>query len=388
MPDRSNALGREAWRVLRELVRETLKRKGAGSAVERDLGAIDLAFDWRPGEEGPDAEDGFARSLVDAVDRRVDEAVEHALRFRPGRAWCFRCKDAACEHAAPRDSREVLAGYGPTGTPSWAEFGQWALDRKHPEVDRLYADPPGLIGIVQRAGETDRRMLPAFREGRFRPLAQATVGYWSFADHPADGRGALALTFQVAATPRSGRGWRLGLNTIGRAPGGEPLDRLWERRTDLPWRKAVNWAQAALRSVATDGSRNRKRVEDRVDGILEGFVRRLLREERARCRRTRHASERHLSRSRPTGLAVKDARETPVERWLMDVRQGTWVVLGDRGRTHFFNEDGKLVSSVRYRRDAIDRKRRAGAWKPAAAADVHRLRNRLVGDSGDVERAD
>ena len=42
---------------------------------------------------------------------------------------------------------------------------------------------------------------------------------------------------------------RVGLNLIGLTPAGENLDLLWERQDELPWRRAVRWAQSALALV-------------------------------------------------------------------------------------------------------------------------------------------
>jgi hypothetical protein len=54
------------------------------------------------------------------------------------------------------------------------------------------------------------------------------------------------------------------------------------------------------------------------------------------------------------------------------------VVLGDRGRTHFFTPEGRLVSSVRYSRDAIERKRKTGLWRPLAASQAAAMKEALL----------
>ena len=100
-----------------------------------------------------------------------------------------------------------------------------------------------------------------------------------------EGPGVLALTFQVTGWRTSSGRLRLGLNVLGVTPGGEDLGLLWERSPDLPWRRAINWAQAALAGVTTPtatrgGSRGRPRrrdpdpaeLDDRVAGILGGLA--------------------------------------------------------------------------------------------------------------------
>ncbi len=62
---------------------------------------------------------------------------------------------------------------------------------------------------------------------------------------------------------------------------------------------------------------------------------------------------------------------------LIDERSGALVILGDRGRTHFFTPEGRLVSSVRYSREAIERKRQAGVWRDASEAEALEFKARL-----------
>jgi hypothetical protein len=187
----------------------------------------------------------------------------------------------------------------------------------------------------------------------------------------------IAITFQVAASLPRGGPVRLGLNVLGRTPAGEPLESLWDRHRDLPWRTAVRWAQSALRTVKIPGGRIDARVHGRVEGILRGLARRLERGTRARTRRTDHAEDRHLSGRRPTRKAIEDVRDAGSDGFLVDERSGTVVVLGDRGRTHFFSLEGRLVSSVTYSRDAIGRKVKLGIWREATGDEAEELRRRL-----------
>jgi hypothetical protein len=164
---------------------------------------------------------------------------------------------------------------------------------------------------------------------------------------------------------------------------------LWERQDELPWRRAVRWAQSALatldRSRRGRGRNERDagadELQQRVDGILSGLARRLERDRRARGRRTRHAERRHTSGERPTRKAVDDAREANAESVMVDEARGTLVVLGERGRTHFFSPDGRLVSSVRYGRDAIARKIKQDRWRPATEEEAEALRAHLADPS-------
>ena len=383
MKDGAETLGEVAWDVLQRMVRERLARKPGGHLIEADLDRVDLHLSLVLG--GNDQEPRrFAAELVESIDRILDDAVQHAAAFRPGHAWCHRCGRADCEHSRPPSCRHVFVGYAPTGMPRWEDFAQVALDLRHPEVDRLYDRPPAFLTLVQGKDELHDGILQAFRAGSYELLGQVTAGFYRVPARLEEGRGVLALTVQAAGSrPERGRR-RVGLNLIGRTPAGESLDLLWERQDELPWRRAVRWAQSSLATLGRDG----EALQQRVDGILRGLARRLERDHRARGRRTRHAERRHASGDRPTRKAVDDAREATAESVMVDDARGTLVVLGERGRTHFFSPDGRLVSSVRYGREAIARKIKQDRWRPATTEEAEALRSRLAEPSPAVKDPD
>jgi hypothetical protein len=385
MKDGGESLGEVAWDVLQRIVRERLARKSGGHLVEPELDRLDLHLPLSLGG-AEDEPRRFAAELVRSIDRLLDDAVQHAAAFRPGHAWCHRCERADCEHSRPPGCRHVFVGYAPTGTPRWEDFAQVALDLGHPEVDRLYDPAPAFLTLVQGKEQLHQGMLQAFRDGSYELLGQVTAGFYTVPTRLEEGRGVLALSFQAAASRPSRGRRRIGLNLIGLTPAGESLDLLWDRQDELPWRRAVRWAQTALgtlnRSRRGGGSprgaeAGEERIQSRVEGILRGLARRLERDRRARGRRTRHAEQRHSSGERPTRKALDDAREANPESVMVDESRGTLVVLGERGRTHFFTPDGKLVSSVRYGKDAIARKIKHDRWRPATAEEARVLRSRL-----------
>jgi hypothetical protein len=375
MEDRLLALGEIAGDVLHRMVRELLARKAGGHLIEASIERLDLHLPLLL--KGADADPrAFAVSLVASIDRILDEMVEHAAAFRPGHAYCHRCGNASCDHSEPPSCRHVFVGYTPTGMPRWEDFAQHCLEIKNPDVAELYSDPPAFVTLVDDAQQLRRELLHAFETGSYELLGQLAAGFFPVRTRAEEGRGVLALTFQVAASRIASGRVHFGLNLLGRTPSGESLGMLWERHDDLPWRRAVRWAQSALVSLGgrrlPDGERDR-----RVDGILRGLARRLERDLRARGRRTGHAQERHESGSRPTRMAITDIRGANREAVLVDERNGTLVVLGERGRTHFFTSEGRLVSSVRYSREAIERKRKLGVWRDATPGEADALRERL-----------
>ena len=174
---------------------------------------------------------------------------------------------------------------------------------------------------------------------------------------------------------------------MARSPSGDSVEQLWERQDELPWRRALLWAQTAVASISTSPSKPTRKqgraaaYEGRVMGILNGLSRRLERDHRARGRRTQHAQERHASGKRPTSKALEDLRVAGDEAFLFDRRSKAIVVLGGRGRTHFFSEEGKLVSSVRYSRDAISKKLESEQWQPVPPSRRDGLRKVLTQSS-------
>src|SRR5437773_3376272 len=137
MDDRAQALGESIWSALQRMVREILSRKAGGHLIDARLPDLDLRLPLAV--QRPDADPrAFASQLRALIDRQLDEAIQEAAAFRPGHVFCHRCGAAACDHSLPPSSRHVFVWYAPTGTPRWAEFAQYCLDQRHPDVDRLF----------------------------------------------------------------------------------------------------------------------------------------------------------------------------------------------------------------------------------------------------------
>jgi hypothetical protein len=405
MGDRTRVLGQTAWSALQSMVREILRRKPGGHLIESRLPEIDLRLPLVLDGHSTSPE-AFAADLAAAIEQQIDDAIEEAGAFQPGHAFCHRCEAAACEHSRPPTSRHVFLGYSPIGAPRWMEFGQYALEARHPDFDRLWEANPAFITVLMDRADLHGAMLGSFRNDDRVVLGQVVAGFFTLPPRPGEGRAVLALTLQAVASRAVGGRRRLGLNLLGAAPGGEDLAILWERQSDLPWRRAVRWAQAALVTVAREARSGRRprpsspgeepagwwgaeeTLERRVMGILQGLARRLEQDVRGRSRRTAHAGERHEGGERPTRKAIDDIRAAGPEAFLRDERAGTIVVLGDRGRTHFLTPAGRLVSSVRYSREAIDKKRNLGLWQPLGRIESAAARAAALKVGGDGGAAD
>ncbi|MFQ5766508.1 MAG: hypothetical protein ACE5ID_00775 [Acidobacteriota bacterium] len=376
--------GMTVYRVLRKMVDQLQARHAAGGSARARLQRLDLNLPLVL--KGPDASpEQFARLLVRQIGEQLDLRVQESLAFRPGHAFCHHCagRPSGCAHSQPPSSVHVLVGYSPTGTPVWLPFAQYCLEIRHSDVHRLYDSPPALITVVQDAGTLRARLLQAWRNPDYRLLGQLTAGYFRLSSGGA-GRQVMAITLQVTGAGRQGGSLCLGLNLLGGLPGGEAAARLWEQQGEIPWQRPVQWARLALTSLGRAGNGSGRRrppdeeIETRVAGILAGLARRLEQACRGRRRRTVHAQKRHTAGLRPTRQALADLVGAPVEALLLDSKSGTLVVLGGRGRTHFFALDGRQVSSVRYSREAITRKQKSGQWQAAGAEIVASLRRALA----------
>lgn len=393
----------EALEALSRAVRAELALRPDGHLAERPGTRLELALAV-PVEGTVRAED--LESATAAVRAEVDALLAHRAVFRLGRVPSLRTGKAEGRDTVPPDSRFVFGGWTPTGVPRFFDFGQWLLQLGHPHQDRLYRKPPGLVTAISSGEELLAEVLPDFRSTPtdFRIHGQVTAGWWSV-PRATGPPATLALTFQAVSSARGSRGRRrFGLNILGAGPDGEPLAEVYARLDPLPFEEAADWARRALASLELGQGRGRGRgrgpnspggspggsssgrapeppsaaaLDERIQGILGGLARRLEQKRRSRERRTSHAENRHRSGDRPTRMAVEDLGRVSDDRIWVDRRRATLVVLGDRGRTHFFNAEGKLVTSVRYGVDAIERKKKAEIWRPATPAEAGDLRRRV-----------
>jgi hypothetical protein len=226
-----------------------------------------------------------------ALDSGLRDALLHQTVFRPGHLYCLRCASASCEHSLPKASREIFAGYGPSGLPRYLDLGQWLLERQDPRVDLLYKTPRLLIAHSTSGTDLTAHLLPAYHDADtgYHIHGQVTVGWYPFPTEQGL-QESLALTFQaVSSKSRRGRR-RFGLNLIGLAPEGQPLENLFDRIGELPWMEPARWAQNALRQVERSAARSSHlddaELEQRLEGLLSGLARRLERHDRGRQRRT------------------------------------------------------------------------------------------------------
>lgn len=397
---------RRAVEILAEAAQERLRRHPQGhlAAGAREGLELTVAIPLAP---DPAEVERAAGGVADGLARGIDGLIHHRASFRPGQVYCLRCGGSECEHAALPSERSTFAGYGPSGVPRFLDFPQWLMERGDPRAASLYGEdgPRRLDRVVAAAAsgeELTSALLDVYRDrsADYRLHGQVTAGWFRATD--AQGHGTpLAVTLQVVSSRPPGNRRRLGLNVLARGTEGEPAEHLYDRLGEIPWTTEVRWAQSVLTSIErslsrkgdkTGGTRKAKgkqgakadaaagrekvlaHAEARIQGLLESLARRLEKGRRAKERRTRHAEERHGQGDRPTRMALTDLAQAKDEDVLLDTRKRTFVVLGERGRAHVFNRQGKIVTSVRYSSEAIERRRAGGRWKPLPKDEVTALR--------------
>ncbi|MBP7146289.1 MAG: hypothetical protein KBD01_02005 [Acidobacteria bacterium] len=378
MTDRDKVI--EALRLLADLVDGRIADHPWGHLVPRRGSRVDLRIGLPVGASDEDLE-RLAEQALATIQRSLAGLAAHAAAFRPGRVYCLRCRRPDCEHSLPADPRHVFAGYGPSGVPRFADYGQLLLDRHDERIEWLYETPPRLAALRLDEPDLVADLLPAFRAGEGEPLIHGQVSAgWYRAPDPAGRDQMLAVTVQVLSSRPPGGARRFAVNVVGVGPGGETLEQLHDRLGHTPWLPAVRWAQTVLHDVEASARGRRpagpaaEALARRLDGLLGGIARRLEHGERARDRRTHHAQVRHGEGSRPTRMAVADLARAREEQLLFDERRQTLVVVGERGRVHMFNFEGKLVTSVRYPPATIQRRRETGLWRSASREEVAAVR--------------
>ena len=394
--------------VQAEVVRHPQGHLLAVPGLEVEL-SVRLPLSLGAGAEGVQNQQ-MLQSLADEVRQEARDEIEALLlertAFRPGHVVNLRTGEAEGKGTSPPDGRFVFAGWSPSGVPRFLDFAQMLLERKHEQQYRLYNKPPALLTLVQERDDLRRELLPAFADSEaatasaIRVHGQVVAGWFRVSRD--EGTDAVqALTLQVVSVGAPGRAARrYALNVLGLGPEGEALSEVvarFDARFDAPppWQHAVDWAQKALGTLNGSEKEGRSKkpkvrgkpkatkspqredsanVEKRLRGILSGLARRIEQRDRSRRRRTGHAQARHEDGDRPTRMAMQDLARAGAEEVLVDPRQETLVVLGERGRAHVFNEFGKLVTSIRYTPESIEKKRRHDIWRPATRDEIQQLR--------------
>lgn len=386
-PPAPPALSRTERRVrasadaLRTLLRDLhLDRHGADTA-DGEL-ELTLRVRVRPAAQW---ELVFDPPLVAQLEEQLAEARAERDVYRRGRVYCFRCGSSDCEHAAPSSPLHVFHGYDETGRPGWLEFQQVLIEARDERVDQLYARPPRVVARVQFGRQLRGRQLASFgRASRsYAVLGQVIAGWFPLPG----GDEKLALTFQLVES-RDGAGrFRLELNLLAALPPGRDLEVMLSDGWQPDIFRARGIAQRAIEAaeLRVAGAQAEGRFEDaraelsRLPGVLHRLVEGLERGHRQSLRRTRHVEQRRQE-SRPVNKAFDDARGAKPDALFVDLKAGTFVVCGPKGRTHAFNDQGRHVTSFLLKPDAVEFRLRTERWRRAEDEEYAAFRERIAGE--------
>ncbi|TNF24288.1 MAG: hypothetical protein EP329_25180 [Deltaproteobacteria bacterium] len=372
---------------LRVLARELAAEQGGPRSGRFPVETLDVALTIPMGG-APEQVRPAAQTLLGHLRERLDEALRGAVAFREGHVYCFHTDQPESPYSQPPDANAVFAGYAANGRPEWRSFPNLCLERREPRVDRLYADPPEVIAIVQTAEELSGDLLPGF--GR-RSLAYAVLGQVVVGLVPRDldlrGRGErVAVTLQLVETTQGTRDHRLRLNLLG-LPSDDIITAAAEADERSPaeaFRKVLRTARQRIdalgRQLALAARRGEEVDRDRlVEQILSRLRTDVLRVLKVRGHRTQHAEVRHQSGERPTSLALQDARAAVDGRLFDDTYKHTIVVLGPKQRAHVFTAGGRHVTSLVLDPGELERKLERRRWRPLDAAAAEAFRRAVAG---------
>lgn len=326
-----------------------------------------------------------ATTLVTELRARLAEAVRGAAAFHEGHVYCFYTDQPESPYSHPPRAGEVFAGYSANGRPEWIGFANLCLARHEPRVDRLYADSPEIIAIVQMHDELADGLMPGFGRASkaYRLLGQVAFGLVPKDLEPRSRAERTALSLQIVATTQGTSSERLRLNVIGITPEAIAEAAATADATSsaeafrLVVRATRERVDALGRRVALAGKRGETLdVDGQVRSLLSRLRGDLMRVFKVRDYRTRHAEERHQSRERPTSLAITDALGAGDGRFYRDERKDTVVVAGPKHRVHVFSREGRHVTSLEVQPGELARRIDRGRWQP-----LEKLASELFKDS-------
>jgi hypothetical protein len=330
-----------------------------------------------------------ARELLEGLASEIDEIAKNRLAFRAGHVYCYWCESATCEHSVPESPCDVFLGYHPTGRPRWSEFASLCLSRGDDRTAELFRSRPGVFAVVLGAEELKEEQLPAFGQSSrvYNLLGQVCAGHFLARARRGETPPRLALTAQfVECRTRSGGiGVEVNLIVGGPAPSGD-LSLFTERDSEILGDLVRKARERLLAGIRRSGGSRAVRISDEtVAPVLSWFARGIEHIYRQQGRRTKHAQQRAEDVRRPTQKALEEAMRVHPERLQMDDKNGTYIVLGARGRVHVYADDGLHVTSLSLQPDAIQRRIATGRWRPASREEWTRFREVLLAGRGEDE---
>lgn len=382
-PDREAAKSRDERRIraAQDVLRTTIRDiyfshfgvvSNPSSPVSLHLSVrIDASFDWKT-EFDPPLHGQIASQFAHF------EAARDV--FSAGHVYCFRCASSACDHSVPPTSLHVFSGFDATGRPEWKEFTQVLLDEKDERVDQLYLKPPRLLAAYQAGKALKGRQLAAFGKASlsYSVLGQVVAGYLR------NGEQRTAVTLQVVEGRTRDGDLQLRLNPISSAVDGGFLVEWLSSEQSASLFRAIQIAERELHRVeelarAARQAHDQERANQmmgRIPAIMRRLGENIERGGRQGERRTFHAESRRQEQ-RPVHKALDDARAASLASCYYDEKSKTFIVVGDRGRTHAFSRNGRHVTSFTTKPSAIAMRLRTRRWRPAEISEWDEVRRSI-----------
>jgi hypothetical protein len=339
-----------AHRALQDLV-QAAALESSGRAADPPS-AAGLHLHWHPGVSPAE--------LAAEAFRHFSEMSSVARVFTSGRAYCYACGGADCDHAIPALAGEVFTGYESTGRPCWQEFFSFLLELGDERTDRLFDEQPELLARVVGRTRLVATQLRTFGRNSFtyRVWGQVVAGYLQVKGTRA------ALSAQIVEDQRH----QLHLQVLA-AP------RLREALADAPQdqHSACGRVYDAIaetrRQTAALGDlwqhANRREQDDetreKAFAILRHLAHSIEQKGRQQWRRTQHA-ELRAGQNRPVHKAFDDMVAASVQDVYTDRFKQSVIVAGRSGRVHAFSREGRHITSLMLAGDEFDRRVSRGRY--------------------------
>ena len=300
-----------------------------------------------------------AGTAVEQILQRVREVREHERALRPGAVYSYFEGSSHAEGCRPTEPRHIFDGYNSTGRPVFTDFVTMAIERKHPQIDRLLAGEDIVLTRVTMGRVLRTQQLAEFGGNSpvFKILGQVDAGLFRVLG----AAGKCAFSFQLLRGSSLEGRVRLRLHAVGAV---DPMDLADPSLLQIlsRFQRQLDVEAMRLQGQSTQGEVDEEAF---VLPLLNDLAQRLQNRTRNAGRRTQHGLERSDAGDRPTSRAYPDAGEASDDAILWDLDQNTVVVLGGKGRVHVFTQQGKHVTSVVMQGAAIDRRRHMGRWRLA-----------------------
>ena len=352
-----------AENALRAFIRECYRDRFGPIVDDR---ALDLNLKIRafPGRNwGLEFEPSLSEQILPQIERI--EAARDV--FKPGRVYCFRCRQSECVHSLPDAPLDVFIGYDPLGSPQWKELTQVLLDLKDERVDELFGHRPKTLARFMSGKELHARQLGPFGKSSktYALIGQVIAGYFRLKRDNKD-TARMAVTIQaVEVTDRRGR-TGLQLNAVCKAPSGVNLIEHdseaygWFKQVQDRSKKTLKKIEKNLVSAKKKGSE--AAFETKVCDLLRKLGRDLERGQRRSERRTQHAKDRDQM-ARPVHKAMSDLMNSRPDQVFFDEKTKGVILWGNKGRCHVFSERGRHVTSFVIHAKAVQTRLRKKRWR-------------------------